>query len=85
MHPLEGDIQSLKDNELEDKLRDLNKRYLTATRLNNQSLAEQVLMLLTSYRQEQTRRQQISFNEAIKKSQGEVNGDLSELVNVDKR
>jgi len=85
MHPLEGDIRSLKDNELEDKLRDLNKRYLTATRLNNQSLAEQVLMLLTSYRQEQTRRQQISFNEAIKKSQGEVNGDLSELVNVDKR
>lgn len=85
MHPLEGDIRSLKDTELEDKLRDLNKRYLTATRLNNQSLAEQVLMLLTSYRQEQTRRQQLSFNEAIKKSQGEVNGDLSELVNVDKR
>lgn len=85
MHPLEGDIQSLKDDELENKLRDLNKRYLTASRLGNQSLAEQVLMLLTSYRQEQTRRQRKSFDDAIKKSQGEVNGDLSELVNVDKR
>lgn len=85
MHPLEGDIQSLKDDELENKLRDLNKRYLTASRLGNQSLAEQVLMLLTSYRQEQIRRQRKSFDDAIKKSQGEVNGDLSELVNVDKR
>jgi hypothetical protein len=85
MHPLEGDIQSLKDDDLENKLRDLNKRYLTASRLGNQSLAEQVLMLLTSYRQEQIRRQRKSFDDAIKKSQGEVNGDLSELVNVDKR
>lgn len=85
MHPLEGDISSLKDSELEDKIRDLNKRYSTALRIRNQSLVEQVLMLLTSYREELYRRQRKTFEDALKSSEGVVGGDLNELVNVDKR
>jgi hypothetical protein len=85
MHPLSGDVSDLKDNELEEKLRELNKRLLTASRFPNQELTQQLQMLLTTYREEQVKRQRKVFDQQLKNSQQEVNSDLKELVNVDRK
>ena len=85
MHPLSGDISSLKDNDLEEKLRDLNKKMLTASRFPNQELTQQLQMLLTTFKEEQVKRQKKSFDQQLKNSQQEVNSDLKELVNVDRK
>jgi hypothetical protein len=42
-------------------------------------------MLLTTYREEQVKRQRKVFDQQLKNSQQEVNSDLKELVNVDRK
>ena len=84
MHPLGEDVSQLSDTQLEDKLRQLQKRLLTSSRFPNQELTQQVNMLLTMYREEQVKRQKKAFDEQLKQSQKEVNTDLKELVNVDR-
>jgi len=84
MHPLGEDVSQLSDTQLEDKLRQLQKRLLTSSRFPNQELTQQVNMLLTMYREEQVKRQKKVFDEQLKQSQKEVNTDLKELVNVDR-
>jgi len=84
MHPLGEDVSQLNDSQLEDKLRQLQKRLLTASRFPNQELTQQINMLLTMYREEQSKRQRKAFNDQLKQSQKEVNTDLKELVNVDR-
>lgn len=84
MHPLGEDVSQLSDTQLEDKLRQLQKRLLTSSRFPNQELTQQINMLLTMYREEQVKRQRKAFDEQLKQSQKEVNTDLKELVNVDR-
>jgi len=38
LHPLQEDVTLLKDDELEEKIRDLSKKYLLASRYSNQSV-----------------------------------------------
>jgi hypothetical protein len=78
-HPLAEDPTSLKDTELDDKIRDLTKKYFQSSRFPDQSLARQVREMLTIYKQELVRRQQKAFADSKKKR----DTDLDTLINVE--
>jgi hypothetical protein len=75
-HPFEGDLTLLKDNEVEEKLYELNRKYFAAYRLGNQDLLTQVAIFVNIYKDELNRRNAIRLN-------GQINGDLDQLINVD--
>jgi hypothetical protein len=74
-HPLVNDLSHLKDNEIEDKLLELNKKYYSAARLGSRDLLTQLSTLITMYREEL----QIRY---AKKNQQDDDG-LGQLINVD--
>lgn len=74
-HPLEADLSALKDNEVEQKLVELNKKYYAAARMGSKDLLTQLSTFITIYRNELSRRY------AIKSQQND--GDLDQLINVD--
>mgnify|MGYP006273981901 FL=1 len=75
-HPFEGDLSQLKDNEVEEKLFELNKKYFTAYRLGKPELLTQLATFVTIYKDELARRHQL-------KMKGQLDGDLDQLINVD--
>ncbi len=74
-HPLAGDLSTLKDNEIEEKLIDLNKKYYAAARLGSRDVLTQLSTLITMYREELKLRY-------AKKSQQD-DDELGQLINVD--
>ena len=78
-NPLVDDLSNLKDQDVDDKIRELSKKYLTASRLPDQSLARQVREMLTIYKQELLKRQNKQFSDARKKR----DQDLDTLINVE--
>lgn len=75
-HPFEGDLSLLKDNEVEDRLQDLTKKYFVAQKLGNAEMLTQLSTFVTIYRQELSRRYQ-------SKLQSQTDRDLDQLINVD--
>lgn len=55
MHPLQSDITSLTDQELENKIFELSKKYFQALRFVP-GAAHQISMMLEGYKYEQQRR-----------------------------
>lgn len=76
IHPFSGDLTQLKDNEVEEKLIELNKKYFAAYRLGNQELLTQIVTFVTMYKEEMSRRY-------LDKSKGQLDNDLDQLINVD--
>jgi hypothetical protein len=76
MHPFEGDLSQLKDNEVEAKLLELNKKYFTAAHLGNRALLTQLAIFVTIYKEEMTKRY-------LSRSKGQLDNDLDQLINVD--
>ena len=76
IHPFEGDLSQLKDNEVEEKLFELNRKYFTAYRLGKPELLTQLATFVTIYKEELSRRNQL-------KMKGQMDGDLDQLINVD--
>jgi hypothetical protein len=74
-HPLAGDFSHLKDNEVEEKLLELNKKYHAAARLGSRDLLTQLSTLITMYREELKLRY-------TKKNQQD-DDELGQLINVD--
>ena len=74
-HPLEGDLSLLKDQDVELKLNELNKKYHTASRLGSRDLLTQLSTFITIYRQELAKR----HAEKMKST----DSDLGQLINVD--
>jgi len=74
-HPLEGDLSLLKDQDVELKLIELNKKYYTASRLGSKDLLTQLSTFITIYRQELAKR----HAEKMKST----DSDLGQLINVD--
>jgi hypothetical protein len=74
-HPLESDLSSLKDNEIEQKLIELNKKYYAAARLGSRDLLTQLSTFITIYRDE------LSMRYARKNQQND--DDLGQLINVE--
>lgn len=77
MHPLQIDITKLSDNEIEEKIRDLTKKYFSALRLSP-SASQQVLMLLEDYKAEQQQRE-MTRTDNHKKDLGK---DFDDLINI---
>ncbi len=77
MHPLmQSDLSSLSDTELEDKVKELTKKYFTALQVSP-TASGQVLMLLDEYKNEQDHRK-------IKQYQSLKNNgtDFDDLINI---
>lgn len=77
MHPLQPDITSLTDQELENKITELTKKYFQAIRFVP-GAASQVSLLLEGYKWEQQRR----IIEKQRKSLNDDN-DFDDLIKVD--
>lgn len=75
-HPFESDLSTLKDQELEDKILELNKKYFAAYRLGKPELLTQLTTFITIYKDEMSKR-------SMKRLQGDQSGDLDQLINVD--
>jgi hypothetical protein len=76
-HPLEEDLSKLKDNEVEEKLQELSRKYFTAQRLGKPELLTQIGTFVTIYKQEMSKR-------LLAKAQGPYDTDLDQLINVNK-
>lgn len=80
-HPLSENIDTLKDDELQERINDLSRKYATASRLHDQTLVMQVHNMLTMYRDEQQRR----YHKQVQKQNNNNNDkdqDLGDLINV---
>ena len=75
-NPLVEDLSHLKDNEVEEKILELSKKYFTAQRLGKPELLTQISVLVTIYRQEMSKRNS-------NKLKTQLDGDLDQLINVD--
>ena len=74
-HPLETDLSILKDQELEDKILELNKKYFAAYRLGKPELLTQITTFITIYKDEMSKR-------TMKRLNGATDDDLDHLINV---
>lgn len=79
-NPLLSDPTKIKDEDLENKILDLSKKYQIAMRLGNGSVAQQIVLTLDTYKSEQMRRQAESMQALQKKSRDQ---GLDDLINVD--
>jgi hypothetical protein len=75
LHPLIGDLTEFKDQDIENKLIELNKKYYTAARLGSQDLLTQLSTFVTIYREELHKR----HTQKLK----QTDNDLGQLINVD--
>lgn len=76
MHPLVGDLSSLKDSDLETKINELTRKYFMTS---NFHLQQQVAMTLESYKAELNNRRQAEWQRTMEMR----NKDLDKLINVD--
>jgi ribosomal protein L29 len=76
LHPLTQDLSQLKDTEIEEKVNELTKKYFQASRLGNAELLTQLSTFITIYKEEMGQRLRA-------KTQGTMDGDLDQLINVD--
>jgi hypothetical protein len=74
-HPLVGDLTEFKDQEIENKLIELNKKIYVAARLGSQDLLTQLSTVIIIYREELGKRHALKLKNA--------DGDLGQLINVD--
>ena len=80
-HPLSENIDTLKDDELQERINDLSRKYATASRLHDQTLVMQVHNMLTMYRDEQQRR----YHKQVQKQNNNNNNkdqELGDVINV---
>jgi hypothetical protein len=74
-HPLESDLSTMKDQDVENKLIELNKKYHAAARLGSRDLLTQLSTFITIYRQELAKRHADKMKS--------TDSDLGQLINVD--
>ena len=74
-HPLVSDLTEFKDQEIENKLIELNKKYYVAARLGSQDLLTQLSTVIIMYREELSKRHALKLKNA--------DGDLGQLIKVD--
>lgn len=76
-HPFTEDLSQLKDNELEEKVQELTRKYFAAQRLGKPELLTQIATFVTIYKDELSKRYHQRTN-------AELNGDLDQLINVNR-
>ena len=76
MHPHIGNLSSLSDNQLEEKILDLQKKYWTS---NNEQIKSQIILLLDDYKYEADIRR---ARAAEKQRQDNGESGLDSLINI---
>jgi len=75
-HPFEGNLNNLKDNEVEERLQEITRKYFLAARMGKLELLTQLEVFVNIYKQELAKRLRA-------KTQTNYDGDLDQLINVD--
>lgn len=75
-HPLVGNLEKLKDIELQEKINDLTNKYW---RISNSDVQIQIQMVLEAYNNEMQRRQSVAWE---KFHNNEKRKSLDKLINV---
>lgn len=78
-NPLLENPSKLKDQDLENKILDLSRKYHMALRLGQGGLAQQIVVSLETYRMEYQTRQQANLKELQEKQKKQ---GLDDLINV---
>lgn len=76
-NPLIQDLTKIKNEDLEQKITELMKKYLIAARSGQGTVCEQISIILEQYKQEQHRRYLELTKKTIK------NTNLDDYINVD--
>jgi hypothetical protein len=63
MHPLSGDLASMKDSDLESKIHDLTRKYFMT---RNPTLQQQISNVLNDYNEELSKRRQANLAKLMK-------------------
>ena len=74
-HPLGEELANLNEQELEEKIKDLSKKYFAAQRLGKNEILTQLQTFITIYKEE------LKLRYLQRKSQDD--DDLNNLINVD--
>jgi hypothetical protein len=77
-HPLLTDTRDLKDQDLENRIIELGRKYGIAARLGQGGACQQIIVALEMYKDEQRRRQSEATQGMLKKE----NKGLDDLINV---
>lgn len=75
MHPLIGDLASLKDAEVENRINDLSRKYFMTP---NPMLREQIVLTLDTYKEELSKRRARDLDKMMT-NQGK---DIDKLIKV---
>jgi len=76
MHPLVQDLDTLKENELENKINDLTRKYFQTS---NSAVKHQISLLLDDYKFALQRKRDSAYQEMMQTR----NKDLDKLIKVD--
>jgi hypothetical protein len=79
-NPLLEDPSKIKEQDLENKILDLSRKYHMALRLGQGGLAQQIVVSLETYRMEYQRRQMATMKELHEKQKKQ---GIDDLINVD--
>lgn len=71
-HPFVGDLSSKTMEELTEAISSLNKRLVFVSRMNNQTLINQLHMILENYRAEYQKRQEEIWNKKSNDFKGKI-------------
>lgn len=77
-NPLLPDLKKLKDQEIEDKITELMKKYTIAAKSGQGMLCNQILVILESYKSEQIKRYEMNLKKSLSS-----NKNLDDYINID--
>lgn len=78
-NPLLPDLSKLKTEDIDNKILELNKKYLIAARSGHGHVCQQISIIIDAYKDEQRKR----FHESNQKLQ-EKTKNLDDFINVDR-
>jgi len=77
-NPLLADLTKIKNEQLEEKITELTKKFTIAARSGQGSVCQQIQIILESYRAEQQRRYDVEMKKQLKQ-----NKNLDDFINID--
>jgi hypothetical protein len=78
-NPLLPDLKEIKDQDIENKIAELSKKYSIAARSGNGSLCQQISITLEQYKDEMRRR---LLEKSTKITVNNQDQDLDNLINI---
>lgn len=76
-NPLLPDLSKIKNEDLENKINELMKKYFIAAKFGQGTVCQQISILLETYKEEQSRRHQETMKKTVK------NNNLDDYINID--